>query len=131
MRYATSLAVVVTALTLVGAANAATQSSQPAKTASKAAEPAKAAPAAKVTGTLQKYDASTNTVVVKVGTKEESFVLGPGAELRLGAQTLAAADLSQHVGQQVAVHYGVQGGAKTCSRLVVAEHAAKPAKPVK
>ena len=92
------------------------------------AKTAKKAVAHSVTGTLEKYDASANSIVVKTAKGDETLSLGSATSIRMGATRMTPADLNGHTGQRVKVRYNeengkqtaqtvqVQGGAKTTAR---------------
>jgi hypothetical protein len=92
------------------------------------AKTAKKAVAHSVTGTLEKYDASANSIVVKTAKGDETLSLGSATSIRMGATRMTPADLNGHTGQRVKVRYSeengkqtaqtvqVEGGAKTAAR---------------
>ena len=112
-------------LALAVATSASASPAQTAKTAKKAA-------AHSVTGTLEKYDASANSIVVKTAKGDETLSLGSATSIRMGATRMTPADLNGHTGQRVKVRYSeengkqtaqtvqIEGGAKTTARAETA-----------
>jgi hypothetical protein len=82
----------------------------PAKTAKKAA-------AHSVTGTLEKYDASGNSIVVKTTKGDETLSLGSATSIRMGATRMTPADLNGHTGQKVKVRYSEENGKQTAQTV--------------
>lgn len=93
----------------------------------KGAKPAKKAAAHSVTGTLEKYDAAGNSIIVKTAKAEETLSLGSATSIRMGAARMSPADLNGHTGQKVKVRYTEQNG-KQVAQTVQLEGAAKTAK---
>ena len=81
------------------------------------AKTAKKAAAHSVTGTLEKYDASGNSIVVKTAKGEETLSLGSAASIRMGAARMTPADLSGHTGQRVKVRYIEENGKQTAQTV--------------
>lgn len=101
-------------------ASSASASPAQAKTAKKAA-------AHSVTGTLEKYDASGNSIVVKTVKGDETLSLGSATSIRMGATRMTPADLSGHTGQKVKVRYTEDNG-KQVAQTVQFEGGAKTAR---
>jgi phage baseplate assembly protein gpV len=124
-----SFAFASAAVLLAATAHAAPQAAPKPKATS--AKPAPAAPKAKarsIVGTLDKYDAGTNSLVVNTGKGTETVMLSSSSSVKMGAKTLTAADLSSHTGDRVKVRATDEGGhAMASSVTVVAKTAAKPA----
>ena len=97
-------------LALAVATSAAASPAQTAKTAKKAA-------AHSVTGTLEKYDASGNSIVVKTAKGEETLSLGSATSIRMGATRMTPADLNGHTGQRVKVRYSEENGKQTAQTV--------------
>jgi hypothetical protein len=106
-----SLAVVCVAMLLAVTASAAP--AQAKKTTSKAAA------SHSITGTLDKYDASGNSIVVKTAKNTETLVLSSDSAIRMGAQRMTPADLTAHAGQKVKVRYSETNGQKTVSSVQI------------
>jgi hypothetical protein len=83
-------------LALAVATSASASPAQTAKTAKKTA-------AHSITGTLEKYDASANSIVVKTAKGDETLSLGSATSIRMGATRMTPADLNGHTGQKVKV----------------------------
>lgn len=72
------------------------------------------------TGTLEKFDATSNTLTVKTKKGESVFVLGPDCSIAEGAKTLPVSDLSSMVGHPVKVYYtGAAGGTMSAHKIVI------------
>jgi hypothetical protein len=102
------------------------------KTATKAAAPAqtkaaKKAAAHSVTGTLEKYDAAGNSIVVKTAKGDETLSLGSATSIRMGAARMSPGDLNGHTGQKVKVRYTDENG-KQVAQTVQLAAAAKTAR---
>jgi len=97
-------------LALAVAISASASPAQTAKTAKKAA-------AHSVTGTLEKYDASTNSIVVKTAKGDETLSLASATSIRMGATRMSPADLTGHAGQRVKVRYSEEGGKQTAQTV--------------
>lgn len=104
-------------LALAVASSASASPAQTAKTAKKAT-------AHSVTGTLEKYDASGNSIVVKTAKGDETLSLGSATSIRMGATRMTTADLNGHTGQKVKVRYSEESG-KQVAQTVQFEGAAK------
>ena len=107
-------------LALAVATSASASPAQTAKTAKKAA-------AHSVTGTLEKYDASANSIVVKTAKGDETLSLGSATSIRMGATRMTPADLNGHTGQRVKVRYSEENGKQT-AQTVQFEGGAKTAR---
>ena len=120
----TSLAVVVLAMFVATAASAApAQATRTQQSAPKAA----AAATHSLTGTLEKYDASGNTIVVNTGKGTETLSLASDSSIRMGAARVAPADLTAHTGQRVKVRYSETNGQKMVQTLQLEGSAARTA----
>ena len=99
---------------VLAVAVAASASAAPAQTTKAPAQttktPAKKAAAHSVTGTLEKYDASGNSIVVKTAKGVETVSIGSATSIRMGAARMAPADLTGHTGQKVKVRYTEENG---------------------
>ena len=98
-------------------------SASPAQTA----KGAKKAAAHSITGTLEKYDASANSIVVKTAKGDETLSLGSATSIRMGATRMTPSDLSGHAGQRVKVRYSEENGKQT-AQTVQFEGGAKTAR---
>jgi len=78
---------------------------------------AKKAAAHSVTGTLEKYDASANSIVVKTAKGDETLSLGSATSIRMGATRMTPADLNGHTGQRVKVRYSEENGKQTAQTV--------------
>ena len=88
-------------------------SASPAQTA----KGAKKAAAHSITGTLEKYDASANSIVVKTAKGDETLSLGSATSIRMGATRMTPSDLSGHTGQRVKVRYSEESGKQTAQTV--------------
>lgn len=70
-----------------------------------------------VTGTLEKYDASANSIVVKTAKGDETLSLGSATSIHMGATRLSPSDLSGHTGQRVKVRYSEENGKQTAQTV--------------
>jgi hypothetical protein len=111
---------------LVGAAIVALAVATSASASPAQAKTAKKAAAHSVTGTLEKYDASGNSIVVKTTKGDETLSLGSATSIRMGATRMTPADLNGHTGQKVKVRYSEENG-KQMAQTVQFEGAAKKA----
>ena len=91
------------------------------------AKTAKKAAAHSVTGTLEKYDASGNSIVVKTAKGDETLSLASATSIRMGATRMTPADLNGHTGQRVKVRYTEENGKQT-AQTVQFEGGAKTAR---
>jgi len=82
-----------------------------------AAKGAKKAAAHSITGTLEKYDASANSIVVKTAKGDETVSLASATSIRMGATRMTPSDLSGHTGQRVKVRYSEEGGKQTAQTV--------------
>ena len=89
-----------------------------------AAKGAKKAAAHSITGTLEKYDASANSIVVKTAKGDETVSLASATSIRMGATRMTPSDLSGHTGQRVKVRYSEVNGKQTVQTVQI-EGAAK------
>jgi hypothetical protein len=111
-----SLAIAALAMSVAATALAVpAQAGRPGRTASKATTPATHS----VTGTLEKYDASGNSVVVNTGSGSQTLTLAAQSSIRMGATRLAPADLTAHTGQKVKVRYSDENGQRTVQTLQI------------
>ena len=104
----------------------------PAKSGAKSS--AGTAPSHSVTGTLEKYDAGGNTIVVNTGKGSETLSLSTNSSIRMGAAQMSPSDLTAHSGQKVKVRYSEANGQRTVQTLQIeggGTHAANTAKPKK
>ena len=108
---------------ILALAVATTASASPAQTA----KGAKKAAAHSITGTLEKYDASANSIVVKTAKGDETLSLGSATSIRMGATRMTPSDLSGHAGQRVKVRYSEENG-KQVAQTVQFEGGAKTAR---
>lgn len=93
---------------------------------SKSAPPAKTAAATKpheewAAGKIERFDASANTVVLKQGNHEMTFVLAPDAHVMVGKKAGQAADLAGDTGKQARIRYTTQSDKKTADRVEIQE----------
>ena len=91
------------------------------------AKTAKKAAAHSVTGTLEKYDASGNSIVVKTAKGDETLSLASATSIRIGATRMTPADLNGHTGQRVKVRYSEENG-KQVAQTVQFEGGTKTAR---
>ena len=108
---------------ILALAVATTASASPAQTA----KGAKKAAAHSITGTLEKYDASANSIVVKTAKGDETLSLASATSIRMGATRMTPADLNGHTGQRVKVRYSEENGKQT-AQTVQFEGGAKTAR---
>lgn len=66
-------------------------------------------------GTLEKFDPSTHTLVVKHAGKDVTFTLGDQAGVMRGKQKATLPDLTSAIGKAVKVEYAMANGVKTVS----------------
>ena len=130
----TSLATVAATLALGLSAYASpTQPPTPARPAASArlsqhaAAPAKPAREASTSGTLERFDASANQVVIKTGKNSVAFTLAADATVHRGTQPMPASELGQHVGHHVSLRYTVDGATKVCHQLALGTQGAASA----
>jgi hypothetical protein len=110
-----SLAVVAATFAIPAKISAQSKSAPPAKTA--AAKPHEEWAA----GKIERFDASANTVVVKQGSHEMTFVLAPDAHVMLGKKAGQTADLANDTGKQARVRYTTQSDKKIADRIEIQE----------
>ena len=114
-------ALAVAAVLMAGSTYAAP--AQATKTTTKAAAAkTTAAPKPKahsVVGTLDKYDSGANSIVVNTGKGTETLSLSSTSAVRMGAKTMAAADLSSHTGDRVKVRYSEANGQRTVQSVQI------------
>jgi hypothetical protein len=72
-------------------------------------------------GQLERFDATTKSVVVKQGTHEMTFTLAPDARLMQGKKALQPTDLTGDVGRHVKIRYTTNGANKVADRINVVE----------
>ena len=82
-------------------------------------------PEAWPTGQIERVDTAANSVVVKQGTHEMTFVLAADAHVMQGKKVLQPADLAGDVGRQVKVRYTKNADTKLADRIEVSAPAAK------
>ena len=70
-------------------------------------------------GSLEKYDATAKSVVVKQGTHEMTFALGTDAQFMEGKKTLQSSDLNGDIGRHVKVRYTMSGATRLADRIEV------------
>ena len=70
-------------------------------------------------GVLVRVDASAGTFDVKQGEHEQTYALGPDAELIKDKKALQTADLASGVGHQVTIRYATVGSDRVVSRVNV------------
>jgi len=120
------LAICVAASTLAASTQAAS--------AGRGAQKAAAAATHSITGTLERYDASGNSIVVNTGKGTETLTLASDSSIRMGAARLAPADLTAHAGHQVKVRYSEANGQRMVQTMQVeggTSAAARSQAPVK
>ena len=110
-----SFAVIATTFASAAKISAQAKSTPPAKTA--AANPHEEWAA----GKIERFDASANTVVVKQGSHEMTFVLAPDAHVMLGKKAGQPADLANDTGKQARVRYTTQSDKKVADRIEITE----------
>jgi hypothetical protein len=81
------------------------------------------------TGQIERVDTAANSVVVKQGTHEMTFVLASDAHVMQGKKVLQAADLAGDVGRQVKVRYTTNAGTKLADRIEVSARAVEAPAP--
>lgn len=79
---------------------------------------------AHASGTLESVDASAQSIVVRQGGRDMTFVVAPDAKVTQGTKSLAVGDLSQDVGQHIKIEYKMDGSTKMADRVELAQHAA-------
>jgi hypothetical protein len=109
-----SLGFAVLAMSVAAAASSAPVQSAG---AGRAAAPPAGAAAHSVAGTLEKYDASANTIIVNTGKGTETLSLSSDSSIRMGAARMAPADLTAHTGQKVKVRYSDANGQRMVQTL--------------
>ena len=72
-----------------------------------------------VVGTLVKYDSGANSIVVNTGKGTETLSLSSTSAVRMGAKSMAAADLSSHTGDRVKVRYSELNGQRTVQSVQI------------
>ena len=98
--------------------------------------PSYAAPSAKgnkssgtwASGQVERYDASSKTLVLKQGAHEMTFVLAPDAKVSVGKKSVEPTDLANEVGHKAKVHYTAGAGTKTAHQVALAESSASATK---
>ena len=81
------------------------------------------------TGQVERYDASTSTLVLKQAAHEMTFMLASNAKLTEGKKAITGADLGGLVGHEARVRYMSQGDTHQADHVQVMEHlASKKAK---
>lgn len=109
-----SLAVIATTFALPAKISAQAKTA-PAKTA--AAKPHEEWAA----GKIERFDASANTVVMKQGNHEMTFVLAPDTHVMLGKKAGQTADLAGDTGKQARIRYTTQSDKKIADRVEIQE----------
>ena len=133
----TSALAVAVVLLAAGSYAAPAQATKAKATTKTAAAKSTAAPKAKahsVVGTLDKYDSGANSIVVNTGKGTETLSLSSTSAVRMGAKTMAAADLSSHTGDRVKVRYSETNGQRAVQSVQIqgkaaAKQAAASSKP--
>ena len=98
------------------------------------AAPQKVKPAAQksemtwASGTLEKFDAVSRSLVVKHAGKEMTFTLGEHAGVMHGKKKGTVPELSAAIGKTVKVEYSTANGANTVSLVQISAGAERPAK---
>ena len=110
-----SFALIATTFALPAKISAQAKTAPPAKTA--AAKPHETWAA----GKIERFDASANTVVMKQGSHEMTFVLAPDAHVMLGKKAGQTADLATDTGKQARVRYTTQSDKKIADRIEIQE----------
>ena len=77
------------------------------------------------TGQIERVDTTANSVVVKQGTHEMTFVLAADAHVMQGKKIIQPADLANDVGHQVKVRYTKNADTKLADRIEVSVPAVK------
>ena len=121
------LAVAVATAAYAAPAQSKPAQSKPAKATAAQTKAAKKPAAHSVTGTLDKYDAAGNSIVVKTAKGEETLSLGSATSIRMGAARMSPADLNGHTGHKVKVRYTDENG-KQVAQTVQLEGATKTAR---
>lgn len=80
-------------------------------------------------GTIEKFDAASNTLTVKTASGEENFTLGTSATLHHGSKSVKAEDLGGLTGDMVKVRYTEANGAKTATSVMVSSASAAKKAP--
>jgi hypothetical protein len=70
-------------------------------------------------GSLEKFDATAKSVVVKQGTHEMTFALATDAHLMQGKKALQPNDLAGDIGHRVKVRYTLDGATKRADRIEI------------
>jgi hypothetical protein len=102
---------------LVALAMAVAVSAAPAQAKKSTAKSTAKTTAHSVTGTLEKYDAASNTITLKSGANTETLTVGSDTSIRMGASRMSPADLSGHTGQKVKVRYTEANGQRTAQSV--------------
>ena len=115
MRKATAMMMAVAMLATAGSTFAAQQKAEP--------ESAKKATEQRVhttKGTVKTFDGATNTLTISTAKGvEETFMLGPKANLREGEKTIAASDLGNLTGREVTIRYMESEGKKHADGILM------------
>jgi len=72
-----------------------------------------------VVGTLDKYDAGANTIIVNTGKGTETLSLSSTSTVHMGAKTMSTSDLSSHAGDRVKVRYAEASGQRTVESVQI------------
>jgi len=124
MRKATATMMAVAMLATAGSTFAAQQKAEHQTTAKKAAERTYTA-----RGTVKAFDETTNTLTISTAKGvEETFMIGPKANLREGEKAIATSDFAKLAGREATVRYMESEGKKHAESVMVSTRvSAKPA----
>jgi len=85
------------------------------------AAPAKGAlPSAHFTGTVEKYDAASQTLTVKHNGRDSTFQVNDKSQVLEGKEKADASALSASTGRSVKVEYVMDGATKVAEKIAVA-----------
>lgn len=76
-----------------------------------------------VTGQIERFDAASNSVVVKQGAHELTFVLASDVSVVQGKETLQPRDLAGDVGRQAKIRYTTAAGSRVAHVIQVSDAA--------
>ena len=79
-------------------------------------------------GTLEKFDAVSRSLVVKHAGKDMTFTLGEQAGVMHGKKKGTVPELAAAIGKTVKVEYSTANGANTVSLVEISARAERPAK---
>ena len=94
----------------------------------KAKAPAHKTEMAWASGTLEKFDAVSRSLVVKHAGKDMTFTLGEQAGVMHGKKKGTVPELAAAIGKTVKVEYSTANGANTVSLVEISARAERPAK---